>query len=136
VTACPNDVLIFGEVDEMQEILERAEEMKPEDGCEPLIRYIGLPKPFIAGEVYSPKEDLCLEGVKVTLTDARSGEASVVYTDNYGDFWLKGLEAGTYKLKINKDGYYSKKMSNIKVTKNGLNTGEIKLFKKMHKNFN
>jgi Fe-S-cluster-containing dehydrogenase component len=130
VTACPTEAIVFGEIDALEELMSKTEEMKPEAGCKPAVKYIGLPKPFIAGEVYSPKEDACVEGAKVTLTNPVNGEVKKVLTDNYGDFWVKGLEANTYCLTIEKDGYYPKQMSNFKVTEDGLNAGAIKLYRR------
>jgi len=130
VNACPAEALIFGEVSELGDLMRRAEELKPEAGSKPAVKYIGLYKPFIAGEVYSPKEDGCLEGVKVTLTNPATGETKTTLTDNYGDFWLKGLKADSYSLTIEQDGYYPKQLSNLKVTEDGLNVGGIRLYPK------
>ena len=113
VTACPADALIFGEVEELGEYLVRAEEWKPETDAQPRVKYIGLPKPFVAGDIFSPKEDACIEGATLTLTDLITGKKSVTNTDNYGDFWFTGLDSNSYTLTIEKEGYYPKKLSNI-----------------------
>lgn len=127
VTACPAEALIFGEVEELEELLGQAEAWKPEAGAKPLVKYIGLPRPFIAGEVYSPREDICIEGARATLTDLSTGESTITQTDNYGDFWLKGLNTSTYSLKIEKEGYYPKEIKSIRPD---ANLGAIKLYKR------
>jgi len=129
VTACPAEALIFGEIGELPELLNRAEEWKPETGSHPLVKYIGLPTPFIAGEVYSPNEDSCIKGAEVTLTDSLTGTVMTTVSDNYGDFWFKGLHGNIYSLSIEKRGYYPKEILNIRVN-DGVNLGSIKLYRK------
>ena len=34
-----------------------------------------------------------------------TAETVTATTDNYGDFWLKGLAEGTYTLVVEKEGY-------------------------------
>ena len=50
-------------------------------------------------------------------------------TDNYGDFWLKGLADGTYTLLIEKPGYLAKKLGPIDATAADQNVGDIELWK-------
>lgn len=129
VTACPTEALIYGQADELSELAARAEDWKPETGSKPLVAYIGLPKPFIAGEVYSPNEDACIEGASVTATDLLTGEQVSVTTNNYGDFWLKGLRGTRYSMIIDKEGYYLKQIHNI-LPQDGQNLGSIKLYRR------
>jgi hypothetical protein len=121
--------LVFGEVDELWQLISQAEVMKPESGSKPVVKHIALPKPFIAGEVYSPKEDACIEGAKVILTNIVTGQGTTALTDNYGDFWIQELQDDAYSLTIEKDGYYPKRIKNLKV-KDGLNLGPIKLYRR------
>jgi tetrathionate reductase subunit B len=130
VTACPNEALVFGDLEKLDELRRRSEEWKPETGAKPLVRYLGLPRPFVAGEIYSPKDDACIEGAKVTLTDLLTGGVATALTDNYGDFWLKGLQGSRYSLAIEKDGYYPKEIKNIRPN-DGMNLGSIKLYRRV-----
>ena len=132
VRACPAEALKYGEYEELQPLIDRAEVLPTNNGTAPKVRvfYIGLSKRFIAGEVYSPSEDKCLEGAEVTLTDLTTGEQWFAKTNNYGDFWLEKLDVGLYHIAIEKDGYYSKEISNIKTEKD-VNLGEIKLYKRL-----
>jgi hypothetical protein len=61
-----------------------------------------LPKRFIAGTVYDPGAEEVVIGATCTL----SGDGGTVTqeTNHWGDFWFKGLEVGTYSLKIEGDG--------------------------------
>ena len=127
VTACPTEALIFVDEEYLEALDGRKEFLKPEEHTQPRMVYMGLPKPFIAGEVYSPAEDMCLDGVTVLATSS-TGESLSTQTNNYGDFWLKGLVSGVYQLSFVKEGYYSKQISDLNVDE-ALNVGEVKLFK-------
>ena len=133
VTACPADALIFGEREELKDLIARAETFIPEDKARSVpkvgVFYIGIPRKFIAGEVYSPTEDKCLDGAEVTLADIKTGEKFTAKTNNYGDFWMEGLEVGTYSLTIEKEGYYPKEIKSISTEKD-VNLGDIKLYKR------
>lgn len=128
VTACPTEALTFVDESDLAALNGRKEYFKPEENTHPRMVYLGLPKPFIAGEVYSPAEDICLEGVTVRATRS-TGESVTCQTNNYGDFWLNGLVSGTYNLSFEKEGYYPKKLSNLTVV-DALNVGEVKLYKR------
>ena len=58
--------------------------------------------------------------------DTKSGEKSTVSTDNFGDFWFRGLpDNASYDLQIEKDGRV-KTIENIS-TKEDINLGDIPL---------
>ncbi len=61
----------FGEEEDFKELIAKAEILKPEAKAKPRTYYIGIPKRFIAGAVYDPEADECLEGVTVTLKDGK-----------------------------------------------------------------
>ena len=96
----------------------------------PKVYYIGLPRRFVAGAVYDPEEDECIEGATATLTDSETGERFTTKTGSFGDFWLKELQVGTYSLIIEKEGYFPKEIESISTEKD-VNLGEIKLYKRM-----
>jgi Fe-S-cluster-containing dehydrogenase component len=129
VRACPTGALVYGE---LEGLIDRAEIFTPEKEPAPKVRvfYIGLPRRFIAGEVYCPGEDKCIDQAEVTLTDMSTGEEFFTKTNNYGDFWLEGLDSGLYRLSIEKEGYYSKEINAISTDKD-VNLGEIKLYKRV-----
>ncbi len=127
VTACPTGALAFGEPEELADVLAQSEELQPGNGAKPQIQYLNLPKSFIAGEVISPKENICIENAVVTVKDNLSGEIAQVQTDNYGDFWVKNLKGSAYSLTIAKEGYYPKEIRNVLTD---LNVGEIRLYRR------
>jgi len=128
VDVCPTGAFSFGEEEDFKEQITRAEVLKPE--YKPRVFYIGIPKRFIAGAVYDPEADECLEGALVTLKDIKGKKIASVKTDIYGDFWFEGLKTGEYALAIEKTGYLPQKMEKVSTEKD-INVGDIALYKKV-----
>ena len=92
----------------------------------PRVYYKGLlNKFFVAGEVWDPVDDECLENVTVTLV-AADGSKKNLKTDEFGDFWFERNPPGTYKLLVEKEGYMPRTIENIDATKD-VNVGDIQL---------
>jgi tetrathionate reductase subunit B len=127
--ACPTGAYTFGEEADLKDIIAKAEILHPEYKSKPRVFYLNIPKRFVAGAVYDPEADECLEGVTVTLLDTRKGKKKSLKTDNYGDFWFEKLEVSTFDLVITKDGYLTQELKNISTEKD-INVGDIKLYKK------
>lgn len=129
--ACPTGALTFGDEDDPQikALLARAELLKPDLPTRPRVYYLNLPKKWIAGAVYDPEADSCTEGATVTATNRETAGTVTATTDNYGDFWLKGLAEGTYTLLIEKEGYLTHKAGPIDVTEADQNLGDIALWR-------
>jgi tetrathionate reductase subunit B len=126
VEVCPTGALTFGEEDDLKDAIGKAEILYPESKTRPRVYYVGLPKRFVAGAIYDPEEDECIEGATVTLTDSGTGEEFTTKTDNFGDFWFDKLKVGTYSLAIEKRGYYPKRIKSISTEKD-VNVGDMKL---------
>ena len=125
--ACPTGALTFGEESELKELIAKAEVLKPETGAKPRTYYIDLPnKYFIAGAVFDPEADECLEGATVTLTNLESNETASVTTDDFGDFWFERQKPGIYSLRIEKSGYATKTVEPVDASKD-VNVGDIEL---------
>jgi Fe-S-cluster-containing dehydrogenase component len=113
VEACPTGALVFGDLDDPDSEIAKlsaalpAEAYHPEYGAAPLVKYVGIPKRFIAGAVVRrdvPGE--CAGGVRVTLEGG--GLELETRSDSYGDFEFEGLEKNTdYRVGIELDGYAS-----------------------------
>jgi len=111
---CPTGALVFGDLDDknsqisqlLEEKKDKLEVFKPEFDTKPVIKYIELPKPFIAGEVLlSDKTNECLKGAKVTLL-ADGNVLKETETDFFGDFEFTGLEYNKeYTVKAEYEGY-------------------------------
>jgi tetrathionate reductase subunit B len=129
VDACPTGALIFGEEKDLKDQISKAKELHPEFKTSPRVLYMGIPEKFVAGAVFDPEEDECIEGATATLTDEATGEIFTAETDNFGDFWLYGVEASKYSLKIEKNGYFTKEIKSINTEKD-VNLGDIKLYKR------
>lgn len=105
VDQCPTSALKFGEEEDLKEFIDQAETLKPGLECKPRVHYLNLPKKFVAGTLYDPVEKEVVIGAKCTLTDIDSSESVTVETDNWGDFWFRGLEDNrTFSLEMEKDG--------------------------------
>jgi hypothetical protein len=58
-----------------------------------------------AGTLYDPVEKEVVIGAVCTLMDNESKETFKVKTDNFGDFWFRGLKDDrTFSLRLEKDG--------------------------------
>ena len=131
VDACPTDALRFGEEEDLKEWIDKAEVLHPEFKAKPRVYYIGLlDKYFVAGAVYDPEADECLEGATATLTNTKSRKKFTVKTDNFGDFWFERMEPGTYSLVVDKAGYLPRKVESIDASKD-VNVGDLELYKKV-----
>jgi Fe-S-cluster-containing dehydrogenase component len=113
VEACPTGALVFGDMDdpnsEVSKLIAsgKTEVLHPEYGLQEKVRYIGLPKRFVAGSVVFGDTDMCAENVSVTLIGDRLKKT--IKTNNYGDFEFEGVEVEKeYLVKIEHSGYNSK----------------------------
>lgn len=127
VDACQRNAIIFGDEEELKVLLEKTEVLHPEYGTKPRVYYLNLPKPFIAGTIINSAKKEVIENAKVTAIDLYTGRKYEVYTDEFGDFWLKNLEwRHKYLLEIEKEGY-KKKVIGIITTERDVNLGDITL---------
>jgi tetrathionate reductase subunit B len=126
VEVCPTGALKFGEEEELKDLIAKAEVLHPEYNTKPRVYYIGLPRSFITGDVYDPKEDVCVAGARVTLIDATTGNKIVTNTDTFGGFWFKDLKGKSYSIKIEAAGFPVKTIENISAAQD-VNLGDIPL---------
>ena len=110
VEACPTGALLFGDVNDPKSEIskvwnsERVEDFHPEFGLKTRVKYIGIPKKFVAGMVLFKDKDQCAENAKVTLTGG--GKKLTARTNNFGDFEFEGLDEGKdFAVKVEYPGY-------------------------------
>jgi Fe-S-cluster-containing dehydrogenase component len=110
VEACPTGALLFGDLNDPKSGIskvwnsERVEVFHPEFELKPRVKYIGIPKRFIAGTVLFKDRDECAENVRVTLTGR--GKKKTVKTNNFGDFEFESLGEGKdFTVKIEHPSY-------------------------------
>jgi tetrathionate reductase subunit B len=128
VDSCPTGALKWGEEKDLKEDIAKSEVLHPEYKAKPRVYYQGLPnKYFVAGAVYDPEADECLQGVSVTLVNAK-GKKSALKTDEFGDFWFERQEPGKYSLEVEMKGYITRKIDDIDASKD-INVGDIQLYK-------
>jgi len=129
VDSCPTQVMTFGEYSALAGSFDSAEVLHPEYNTNPRVRYVQLPKRFIAGAIYDPVQDLCLEGADVTCTDLTDGSKYATTSDEFGDFWFEQLPVDhVYSVQVDMAGYYSKTLGAVYPGKD-LNLGDIALYK-------
>ena len=129
VDACPTEAIKFGEESKLKDLISKAELLHPEFKTKPRVYYMNIPRKFVAGTVYDPKEKEVVIGATCTLTNTKSGKKLTATTDGFGDFWFEGLEVGEYAVTIEKDGYHSRQIESISTEKD-INLGDIELYKK------
>jgi Fe-S-cluster-containing hydrogenase component 2 len=131
VDACPTDALSWVDEDALAErnLYAPLERLKAECGTAPRVAYVNLPKPFIAGAVYSLNEELCLEDVSVKLCYAGTayGATYTAKTNFLGEFCVPGLVPGFYTLFLEKEGYAPKRITKLDA-RCALNVEEIRLY--------
>jgi NAD-dependent dihydropyrimidine dehydrogenase PreA subunit len=134
VESCPTGALVFGDLDdpnsEISQLSKKLapESLNPEYKTDSLVKYVGLPKHFVAGEiVYKDNEGECAPGVKVILTGGGQNREAV--TDIFGDFEFEGLDKNTtYTVAVSAKGYAP--WQTDFTTHKDVNLGEIVLERK------
>jgi len=114
VDVCPTNCLQFGDDTDpaIQALMSQGVVLNPEYGTKPRVYYLNLPGLFIAGDVYDPAADECLEGATVTAQDLTTSQVYSATSDNYGDFWLNNLPGDrSYQVQITLSGYASREMT-------------------------
>ena len=105
---CPHDAIVFGDESDsvFREAGERLEVYHPEYKAQPRVSWKGLPTPWIAGTVIDGVSDEVVSGVAVTAVDLFEDGAVTIRSDEFGDFWIRGVEKDRkYRLQFSKEGY-------------------------------
>jgi Fe-S-cluster-containing dehydrogenase component len=108
VEACPTGALLFGDLgdpkSEISKLWNSAEVFHPELELKPRVKYLAIPKRFVAGAVLLKDRDECAENAKVTLTGRKKKQTAK--TNNFGDFEFEGLGEGeAFAVKVEYPGY-------------------------------
>lgn len=125
VDACPTDALRFGDEKDFAKEIAEADLTVLDTKMGVRVYYINKPKIFVAGTLFDPVENECVESALVRLIGP-DGSAKTCVTDVFGDFWFKKLDEGTYDLVIEADGFAPYEKKGISVTKS-TNVGDIPL---------
>ena len=127
---CPHDAIVFD--DEAGRVFTDAGRGQPlavyhpEYKAQPRVYWRGLPKPWIAGTLVDAVSDEVIPGVTVTSVDLFEDGSVIVRSDEFGDFWIRGLDEGRkYRLEIRKDGYESFRA--VVTTDGEQDLGEVRL---------
>lgn len=131
VQTCPTSCMYFGDLDDPVSRISRflavkkAEFLEVERGTKPVVQYVGLPKPQLAGTVILGDKDECGKGVRVTL-NAKDGGQMETQTDFFGDFHFDNVEKAKYTIRVESGGYKSQSRK-VDLTEEYLYVGEITL---------
>jgi Fe-S-cluster-containing dehydrogenase component len=113
VESCPSGAIFFGDLDDpISDVSKiagggKTEALHPDFGLAEKVKYISLPKKFVAGTVILGDVDECAVGVQVSLSG--EGETRLTKTDDFGDFEFEGLADNTdYSVKIEVPDYKAK----------------------------
>ena len=131
VESCPTGAIVFGDLDDPKSEISQAaaalktEDYHPEYKTAPLVKYVGIPKRFVVGEVVRRDDSgECAQGVWITLEG--EGIKLETHTDSYGDFEFEGLDKNKkFRLRVDLKGYAS--MIIDVNTQNDVDLGEIVL---------
>ena len=111
VEVCPTQAMVFGDAEDKSSAVavllatQSVESLHPEYETKPLVGYLGLPKPYLVGEVsLSDQMQQPAAGIRVSL---RCGDQVLTtLTDSFGDFEFGDLASDSeYLLKIDHPGY-------------------------------
>jgi Fe-S-cluster-containing dehydrogenase component len=108
VEACPTGALAFVDLDdpksEVTKLWSTGQALAPELELKPRVKYLAIPKRFVAGAVLLKDRDECAENAKVALTGRKKKQT--VKTNNFGDFEFEGLGEGeAFTVKVEYPGY-------------------------------
>jgi tetrathionate reductase subunit B len=106
IEICPHDAIVFGDETDSAISGEALETYHPEYRAAPRVRWKGLPKPWIAGTVIDAVSDEVISGAAITSIDLFEDGLVTLQSDDFGDFWVKGLAKDRkYRVEIRKEGY-------------------------------
>jgi len=98
VESCPNNALIFGDLDDPNSDIskliarEKMTQLEPLAGQETNVKWLNVPTVYLAGTVYHPAEmEEVFIGAKVKLACAESGETWETETNYFGDWEVEWL---------------------------------------------
>ena len=126
VESCATGALVFGEEEDLKDLINGAVVMRPETGLRPRVYYRNVPGQFIAGTVYDPDAKEIIEYAKVMAVTG--GKIINATTDDFGDFWFNDLAVGSYDITITAPGYEPKYFYAVR-TDECVNLGDIPLMK-------
>jgi Fe-S-cluster-containing dehydrogenase component len=110
VEACPNDALVFGDLDDPDSEIARriaagrVTQLEALKGVRTNVVHLNIPTVFLAGSVYLPDDEVAI-GAVVTLR-GEDGEEIAVRTNDFGDWEAEWLRKGAvYDIRIELSGY-------------------------------
>ncbi len=130
VDACPSNVFIFGEASVISEEANRrgARKMDSEYNLEPMIFYLGLPSPSLAGHIIDEQNLMDVPDATITINNIKTGASISCKSDVAGNFLADMLSMNdAYNVKIEGPGFAPGIIDNVILDIEYKHLGEIKL---------
>jgi NAD-dependent dihydropyrimidine dehydrogenase PreA subunit len=133
VQTCPMNCIYFGDLDDPNSDVSKflaankGEALNPEYKTKSRISYVGLPKPYVSGNVKFADTKECAGKVKVTLKDGK-GKKFETETDFFGDFAFEDVAMGKLALTYEASGYATQTQQ-VEMAEQNQYVGEIALKK-------
>lgn len=129
VDACPHEAIRFGDESDFVDEIGSVEFIEPgRAGIDsPHVYYLNLPKRFVAGIVVDLESDEVVIGAQVTLENPETSELLQVETDEFGDFWFHQVDAASYNVYVEAEGYMTR-MVKADASSEDCNIGPIDVF--------
>lgn len=122
VDACPTEALLYLED---SDIPDEAVSLPALEGLGSRVRYLNLPKRFVAGITVDLAADEVVIGARVDLLDPIGNSIiATSKTDDFGDFFFNQVEASRYTLRIAATGYTGVELT-VDATDEDINIGPI-----------
>ena len=130
VDVCPHGALRFGDEEDLAEEIAASEALVPEraGADRPRVRYLNLPRRFLAGVVVDPEADEVVPGARVTAENLATGEVLAAEADEFGDFWFHQVGAAGWRVYAEAEGYLTRVLEASTVDEDR-NMGPIELYR-------
>ena len=130
VDACPSNVFIFGEAPAISEEANKrgARQMNSEYNLDPIIFYLGLPSPSLAGHIIDEQNLVDVSDATITVNNIKTGASMSCKSDIAGNFLADMLSMNdAYNVKIESQGFTPWIIDDVIVDIEYKHLGEIKL---------
>lgn len=128
VDVCPTEALMFGEEEDLAEVLSGSVSLPEVVGFEGRVFYKNLPRRFVAGTAVDFDAREVVIGAQVELSKRLGGVLALKRSDEFGDFIFQQVEPGEYVLRIEAEGYQGA-ILDVDLSERDLSVGDVPMRK-------
>ena len=128
VDACATDALFFGDEEDFAKEIKEAKGSFGGHVEGAKVYYLHAPQRFIAATVVDFSVEEVVIGARVNVYDENDSLAATAITDDFGDFFIKDIPAGRYKVEVQEWGFKTLVVE-ADVTERDLSLGALSLEK-------